>query len=315
MSEADLSSNVSALPSVSQPEGAVITGKGRRGQARSGLDDCLSASEVSRLRQKAISRDTTEEIAEELSAALGLAQRIRSRHLYIDSAEDRMRTIFDCLLADKPKLLLARDERLRLQLEVYRKAGGVTGLLARISSGSTVALVFSALVMSLLVWTLMVLVLLSISQGASAFHLYFLSANLPTGVFFMDGRCVLVIVWAAFFGGVVSIATRMREFSRIRDLDPFSMFWTAMLKPLIGVVVSLFLLATLAGGIISFGFLGEDPFGLGTKVDPNFEIAVKTLYLLWVLGFLSGFSERFAWDFVERAQGIAAGGLSKGQTD
>jgi hypothetical protein len=30
------------------------------------------------------------------------------------------------------------------------------------------------------------------------------------------------------------------------------------------------------------------------------------LYVLWVLGFLAGFSERFAWDFVDRAQGVAS---------
>jgi len=157
----------------------------------------------------------------------------------------------------------------------------------------------------------------------------------------MDAKPLQVIVTAAFVGGVVSIATRMREFTRIRDLDPFAMFWTAMLKPLIGATLSVFLFATLAGGVISFGFLPEDPFALKAAenatgvvkaaenaigaekppenaigdqqaldaTDTHHTIAEKTLYVLWVLGFLAGFSERFAWDFVDRTQGVASGGL------
>jgi hypothetical protein len=127
----------------------------------------------------------------------------------------------------------------------------------------------------------------------------------------MDSKPLLVIVSAAFIGGVVSIGTRIREFSRIRDLDPFAMFWTAILKPLIGVILSVFLFATLAGGLISFGFLGDDPFVLKSPGTTENIIADKTLYILWVLGFLAGFSERFAWDFVDRAQAASTGGLGK----
>jgi hypothetical protein len=81
-----------------------------------------------------------------------------------------------------------------------------------------------------------------------------------------------------------------------------------MFKPLIGVVLSWFLLATLAGEVISIGFLGKDAF----VQDP---IANKTMYCLWILGFLTGFSERFAWDFVDRAEGIVAGGFVGGAPD
>jgi|SRR5208282_3706481 len=304
-----------------------------------GADHCLPAAEVEQFRQRARSKDTSDEVAGELSAALGLAQQIRSEDLYIDSATERMQSVFECLLADKPKLILARDERLRLQMDVYRQAGGFTKYLARISSGSTAALVLAALTASLLIWTMIVIIFTVLVKGILfrffGHNFTIDSPVLQDGVFFMDGRALLVIVFAAFLGGVVSIATRMREFSLIRDLDPFLVFWTAMLKPLIGVVLSVFLLATLAGEVVSFGFLGNDPFGLakandGTEAKANSgtaakanngteakanngtqSVPVKTLYVLWVLGFLAGFSERFAWDFIDRAQGVAAGGLAK----
>jgi len=39
----------------------------------------------------------------------------------------------------------------------------------------------------------------------------------------MNGRALAVISSAALIGGVISIATRLQEFSRVRNLDPFAM--------------------------------------------------------------------------------------------
>jgi hypothetical protein len=241
-----------------------------------------------------------DEAAEELSATLGLLQRIRSRDICIEDAAARARFVFNCLLVDKPQLILARDERLRLQLDLYRRSGLINRMLATISAGNPVALVLCALIVSLLLWTT-----LALGIRALILHSGPLFGGAVRDIFFMNGKALLAVTSAAFLGGVISIATRLREFSRVRDLDPFAMFWTALLKPLIGVVLSMFILASLAGEIISFGFLGAEPFK-----DQNMS---KTLYVLWVLGFLAGFSERFAWDFIDRTQGVASGGPAKNQ--
>lgn len=263
----------------------------RRGRNRTGgADQCLTLEQVQELRKKASSKDkASDEIAEELSAALGLAERIRSQDLYIPGAFDHVVFIFDCLLAEPPRLILARDERLRMQVEVYRQSGFISRLLANISSGSPVGLVLAALLASLILWGIFVLVIFG-SSGV-------FSRPPFDKFFFMNGTLLAVITSAAYVGGVVSIATRLHEFSRVRDLDPFAMFWTAMLKPLIGVVLSVFVLTTLVGGIITFSFLPD------TELTPK---AGKGLYILWMIGFLCGFSERFAWDFVDRAQGMGS---------
>jgi hypothetical protein len=254
----------------------------------------LEANQINELRALVLEKPTSDEVSEELSITLGLAQRLRSEPpCDVDSSYERFHFIFDCLLDDPPKLILARDERLRLQVEVYQQSGLVSRILARISAGSPVALVLTALVASLIIW-------------AAVFQVVRLLSGLGQGpaIFFMDGQALGITAFAALVGGIVSIATRLREFSRVRDLDPFAMFWTALLKPLVGVVLAVFILATLAGDVVSLGFLGADPLGLK---DGAQAVAHKTWYILWVLGFLAGFSERFAWDFVDRAQGVASG--------
>lgn len=273
----------------------------RRPTTNLGADDCLTYEQLKELRRRVRSNNNaTDEVAEELSAALRQAEQIRSQDLYIAGVYDQLSFIVDCLLAEKPQLILARDGRLSLQLEIYRRAGWISRTLATISSGSPVGLVLSALIIAFVLW--------SVFMGALQFisHNTFIKRAIPTDLFFMDGRALAIITSAALIGGIVSIATRLNEFSRVRDLDPFAMFWTAMLKPLIGVVLAVFILATLEGNILSFGFL--PPASLAAlPQDPLTGPAFQALYILWVLGFLAGFSERFAWDFVGRAQGVASG--------
>ena len=199
----------------------------------------------------ALDHATSEDVSEELSITLGLAQRLRSKPCTVDSGYDRLLFIFNCLLVDPPKLILARDERLRLQVELYQQSGWLSRTLARISAGSPVALVLTALCASLIIWAVVFWIVRLLSG---------LTEALP--IFFMDGKAFGIMAFAALIGGVVSIATRLREFSRVRDLDPFAMFWTALLKPLVGVVLALFILATLAGDVVSLGFLGADPLSL-----------------------------------------------------
>jgi hypothetical protein len=215
------------------------------------------------------------------------------------TASSPIQSALEAVLEQKPQLILARDELLRIQFEIYQNWGYISGWLARISDGSSTVLVMAALLASLFLWSTVVIAIWLLvndrvfpilkASGISAF---------AQNVFFMDPRALLVIVSAAFMGGVVSIATRLGEFTKIRGLDPFAMFWTALLKPLIGVVLSVFILATLAGEIVGFGFLGKDPLGLviveagkpdnvilfGDKTKIG-TVSLKTAYVLWVIGF------------------------------
>jgi hypothetical protein len=285
-------------------------------------EDCLPSDALNQLRAEVLGKPLSDDVAEMISAAFNVGERIRSRNLYIEDALHRLQFVVSCALQEKPQLVLARDELLRMQFEIYQNSGFISGRIARISGGSSTVLVLAALGASLFLWATVVLAVRLLLDG-QVFQFFALHISLPDrttrmvqNVFFMEQRALLVIVSAAFLGGVVSIATRLGEFAKVRGLDPFAMFWTAFLKPLIGVALSVFILAVLAGGIVSFGFLGNDPLGLvksdqAIAVGEPGTLTAKAAYILWVIGFLAGFSERFASDFVQRTEGIVNVGGDK----
>jgi len=250
-----------------------------------GAQRALGDEEIAALRRRAAAAEVSPALEEELSVALGLAHELKG----IDDAAARLGFIFDCLLAEPPKLALAQDERLRLQVENHRHAGWFTGTLARVSAGSPVALVLLALGLSLVIWAVAFAVL-----GLMARH------DQESALRAVDMTALATVSYAAVVGGILSIATRLKAFSRVRDLDPFAMFWTALLKPLIGVLLAIFILAALFGGVVSLGTLLDDNAFAGYGTADG--LAPQTIHVLWVIGFLAGFSERFAWDFVDRAQ-------------
>jgi hypothetical protein len=71
------------------------------------------------------------------------------------------------------------------------------------------------------------------------------------------------------------------------------MFWTALVKPLNGVLLAIFVQAALVGGVVNFGALLDGDAFAGYGTDEG--LARQTIHVLLVIGFLAGFSERFAW--------------------
>jgi uncharacterized membrane protein len=94
---------------------------------------------------------------------------------------------------------------------------------------------------------------------------------------------------AAFLGGLVSILSRLKSFSRLGDFDHVFLFTNALFKPFIGVIFGLFAYAFWLSGLL--------------PLDPKL-IANASAHQLWVVGFLAGFSERFTQDLISRGEGI-----------
>ena len=99
------------------------------------------------------------------------------------------------------------------------------------------------------------------------------------------------IVFAAVLGAVVSIMVRLRSVPEPDDFSPGGVFLSAYFKPFIGVIIAMFAYGAVKGGVIS------------SSLIPDASNPEKLNGFHWVLGFLCGFSERFALGLVSRVEG------------
>jgi hypothetical protein len=149
----------------------------------------------------------------------------------------------------------------------------------------TVAAMIVVLYVSLtLAYLLAPEVTLEIPGGAPAVER--LENEIAEGVY-RDFDLMVPVILLAALGSLVSLFVRLDQFANVRVNDPFLTFCTGFFKPYIGIGFALFVFAVFKSGVIAVG---------GTRLD---EIDP---YTYWALGFLCGFSERFASDFVARAE-------------
>jgi hypothetical protein len=114
--------------------------------------------------------------------------------------------------------------------------------------------------------------------------LYFFSDRLQL---FLDVTTFSVVSGAAFLGGIVSLLSRLEAFAALRLYNPNLVFLTAFFKPFIGVALTTVVYTLFDLGLIQFSGFDQD----GTQAD-------KQYLLVWIIGFICGFSERFARDIV-----------------
>lgn len=126
----------------------------------------------------------------------------------------------------KPKVQLARTIRYRMEKKLLLNDGLVIRQLVKLSDGNSVALVGLGLMLTMLI----------------GFGFYALKPWLEGHWYFqslipLNDSSTLPIAAAAFLGGGVSILSRLRDFSKLRDVDPVFLFLDALLKPVLGIIL------------------------------------------------------------------------------
>src|SRR5262249_21172930 len=96
-----------------------------------------------------------------------------------------------------------------------------------------------------------------------------------------------LVVLAAMGGASVSIISRLGDVAELVVFDPLHLFVSATLKPIAASLFAISIYAVLASKFVTVSGL---------------EIIGGPQYIVWVIGFLAGFSERFAPDFVNRIE-------------
>jgi hypothetical protein len=105
---------------------------------------------------------------------------------------------------------------------------------------------------------------------------------------------LVMAVLFGILGSVVSILQRLSDFEGSTQKSRQLIVMTGAMLPLVGGTFAAVTYALFASGIINFQFAGNAP----QTIDPRF---------FWVIGFLSGFSERFTTGLLVRAEPLVAG--------
>lgn len=199
-------------------------------------------------------------------------------------------TAFDLLADEEPNLLLIRSFRFDLGAIEDKYAGGLSRIVTKMCGETPLSGVMSALCTIFLLSFIVVLALSAthdlVNTHAANLHeefpLFFAIKNVPIGDY-------LLTIHAAFLGSIVSVIVRVRAFLNSAEFNPLLIYFSVLTKPFIAAMLGILAFSVMKAGLVSF--LGVDLSGSSTP------------YIAWAVGFLFGFSERVAQDFVSRTGG------------
>ncbi|MFL5266202.1 MAG: hypothetical protein ACJ8AH_06310 [Stellaceae bacterium] len=222
------------------------------------------------------SKELSEEVQEQLA-------RIRS---FLDSEHwskdfiPPLITAVTALAAPKPNVLLAQGIMwdLEFYLNWYNPGYGPGKLLMKISGGWPMAVVVTGLVAAGATFGMILVVLLALG--------YF--DRLPALI--VNNSEVLIVMFFGVLGGAMSILTRIKRPSDLQKLNPISVFLNCFFKPLVGGIFA----------VIIYAMFKSDLIGSLLKANVSGD---NVFFLLAVIGFVSGFSERVAVDAIGGLEG------------
>lgn len=216
-------------------------------------------------------------VQEELASIINMLPDIeKSENLrYLEAAE----TAVSSLALEKPNVDMAKNIRKNLERRVRLLRNPVRQLF---TSGTPPTRVILGLGV-LLYFAIPLLVILSQTVVPG------------TTVFGIDVGMLVLVGLSGALGSIVSIMVRVHEFTSMEKTDPSVLFFTGFFKPVIGMSFALFVFSVIEGGLI--------PLDIAEGKAPYFFMA---------MGFVSGFSERFAKDIVRRAEERISPGADKG---
>ena len=226
--------------------------------------------------------------------AIEIAGLTRLLNVMPPNAVDQNRVFFELayrlLQAHQPNLELIRSLRRDLAAVNDKYVGGLSRLLLFLCGKTLLNAILSAL---LTIFVMSFAFMLVMSGGVKLIFLATSAGNpdirllqVLKGPSFNE---LLLTAHAAFLGSVVSIMARIRSFLSDPTLTPLMMYVSLVTRPIISVLVAVLAFCTIKSGMVSFHSIDLD--------------GQNGYYIAWAIGFLCGFSERLAQNFVVGAAG------------
>ena len=202
-----------------------------------------------------------------------------------------MKTGISALKAKHANIGIAKFVRNRLEINHRNARRGFIPWLSRRLGDSAVYAMLVGVIFSALLWGLAYAFIVGIG--------YWLTKEFGFQ-FVLPVHQASPLAFAAFVGGLVSLLSRVDQFANLYIFDPILIFVNCLLKPLIGTALALTVYTIIASGLIQVK-------GLSFDVSPD-----GYRFIHWAFGFIAGFSERLAGDFIARAEGVV--GRTSGDT-
>ncbi len=258
-----------ALQSVRTPSAATAA---MQAKAQTIRDDVAAAV------HQRLNQPLSEAAQVELARLLTLLPRASAEQLV--EREQAMMVVVDSLTGETPNVVIARALADELARSVQYSTGILSRQVYRVAGDSALG----TLLASLFVFFVLFAVFMAL------FGPPLVPAAEATGAESLIG----VLIFSAAIGGIVSILTRLDTYAKLTTFNPLLVAATAFVKPLVGIAFACLVFAIFNAGLLSVATIG--PFGGSAATNP-----ANVLGTVWIIGFLSGFSERFAKDFVEHA--------------
>jgi hypothetical protein len=215
--------------------------------------------------------DTQMELAELVRLLMTIPRKTVDKH------RSAFETAFDLLATASPNILVIRSLRLYLAAAEQKDSSLLARVLYRVCGETSLTAVLAALAS---IFILSLLVLFAMHQGHQWLSGFYNLGMLPIGQ-------LMLLVQAAFLGSIVSVIVRVRDFLHPAEFSPLLLYISVLSKPFVAITFAILAYCVLMAGLVAS--LGVE---LGGPQGP---------YFAWALGFLCGFSERVAQDFVIRA--------------
>ena len=256
--------------------------------------------------KKITSEGVDDQVQIELATVLNLLAKME-KEKSISSNKRNLKLALKSLASDQPNLSFVRGLRSELEWNSNAYSRGLPKLIRRIAGPSPISAMVSGILTSLIFFPLIYVFVVTQFETGLSRHF-----NLPT---------LNILVGGAFVGGIVSILSRLDKFGTLRLYNPNLVFLTAFWKPMIGVALSMFTYSIFASDFIQisgFDFNTAPPTEVnasaatpsGSSALPNQNAHHKHYLIVWALGFLCGFSERFTRDLVRGVENKVIPGSS-----
>lgn len=246
-----------------------------------------NVDKVNAIVRQAATQELSEEAQDQLGRLRSIIAVFESKNLKEDYVESLL-VAATALTKPKPNILLAQSILWDLEFYCMRERSGLAKILVRLSGGwpmTTVALALALAILAyLIIWGL----------------IYWLDRTKALADFLSaHGHEILTAMFFGLLGGCMSILTRIQRPSDLQKLNPVSLFLNCFFKPIVGAVFALLIYLMLETNILG-GLVKTNLPVADSTMDQNWH---KYLFLIAVLGFAAGFSERFAADAISNIEG------------